>query len=473
MKSIGNNGTGTYHRQINSGLLQLKILQKSMLLFLLFILSLNLASQEIKVWSLEECINYALENNINVQKQELLVSTQEEILLQSKLGILPSFNGYVSHGYNWGQRVDPFTNEFATDRVRSNNMNLQGELNLFSGLQQLNMIKQNLLDLKAAQYDVDYFQDEVAISVATQYLQTLYYIEYVTINKNQANITQQQVDRTKKLIEAGTLTKGDLLALEAQLASEKLLIVQAENNLDLSYLTLSQLLLLPTPVGFEIERPELGLFGSTGIQTPEQIFNIAVQLRPEIKSAETRLESTGKSLNIARGTYYPMLYLNAELGTGYSGNNTMDTPPYDPKPWNDQFEDNLYQVMDLSLRIPIFNGWISRSTVAQAKIDVENSMLDLKLQKNTLYQIIQLAYNDAISAANQYDAANVKVDANKKLFNYAEKKFEVGLINSIEYKNAKKDYNNALSELVQSKYDFVFRSMIVDFYQGKPLTLKR
>lgn len=151
----------------------------------------------------------------------------------------------------------------------------------------------------------------------------------------------------------------------------------------------------------------------------------------------------------------------------------MNTPPYDPKPWNDQFEDNLYQVMDLRLRIPIFNGWISRSTVAQAKIDVENSMLDLKLQKNTLYQIIQLAYNDANSAANQYDAANVKVDANKKLFNYAEKKFEVGLINSIEYKNAKKDYNNALSELVQSKYDFVFRSMIVDFYQGKPLTLKR
>lgn len=448
-------------------------LQTPIPLFLLIILSFDLFSQDSKIWSLEECINYALENNISIQKQDLLVSTQEEILLQSKLGILPSFNGYVSHGYNWGQRVDPFTNEFATDRVRSNNINLQGELNLFSGMQQLNMIKRNLLDLKAAQYDVGYFQNEISISVATQYLQTLYYIEFVTINKNQANITQQQVERTKKLVEAGTLTKGDLLAIEAQLASEKLLIVQAENSLALSYLTLSQLLLLPTPVGFEIERPELGLLDKNSIQTPEQIFSAAVQSRPEIKSAETRLESTEKSLNIARGTFYPMLYLNGELGSGYSGNNTMDTPPYDPKPWNDQMEDNLYQVMDLSLRIPIFNGWVSRSSVAQAKIGVENSMLDLKQQKNTLYQIIQLAYNDAISAANKYDAAMVKVDAAKKLFNYAEKKFDVGLINSVEYNTTKKDFNNALSELIQSKYDLVFRSMIVDFYQGKPLALRR
>lgn len=473
MKSIRKKNMNASRLQKNFGLQELKKLQRAILLLLFIVLSFDLVSQENKIWSLEDCINHALENNINIQKQDLLVSTQEEILLQSKLGILPSFNGYVSHGYNWGQRVDPFTNEFATDRVRSNNINLQSELNLFSGLQQLNMIKRNMLDLKAAQYDVDYFQDEIAISVATQYLQTLYYIEFVTINKNQANITKQQVDRTKKLVEAGTLTKGDLLALEAQLASEKLLIVQAENSLALSYLTLSQLLLLPTPVGFEIERPELGLLDKTGIQTPEQIFGIAVQSRPEIKSAETKLESTEKSLNIARGTFYPMLYLNGELGSGYSGNNLMDTPPYDPKPWNDQFEDNLYQVMDLSLRIPIFNGWASRSSVAQAKIGVENSMLDLKLQKNTLYQIIQLAYNDAISAANQYDAATVKVDATKKLFNYAEKKFDVGLINSVEYNNTKKDYNNALSELIQSKYDFVFRSMIVDFYQGKPLALKR
>lgn len=274
-------------------------------LFMSFIVS----SQETKIWTLEDCINYALDNNLSLKKQDLMISNQEEILLQSKLGILPNLNGYASHGYNWGQRIDPFTNEFATDRVRSNNLYLQGDLNLFSGMQQLNTIKRNMLDLRSAQFDADYYRDEISISVATQYLQTLFYIEFVTIANNQIDITRQQVERTKKLVDAGTLAKGDQLTIEAQLASEELSLVEAENNLALSYLDLTQLLELPTPKGFVIEKPELGLINQPEIFTPEQIFGVAVQERPEIKSAETKLESSQKTLSIAKGGYYPSLSL--------------------------------------------------------------------------------------------------------------------------------------------------------------------
>lgn len=482
---------------------------KSYTVLLLILLSVilisgNINAQETDEWSLEDCINYALENNINIKQRNLNIDYQEELLLQSKLGVLPNFNGFASHGYNWGQRVDPFTNQFATDRVRSNNLYLQGDLNLFNGLQQVNTIKRNMLELQAAQYDADYYKDEISISVATQYLQTLYYMEVVAIAQNQLEITNQQVNRTGKLVAAGTLAKGDLLTIEAQQASEELSLVNAENNLTLSYLNLTQLLELQTNQGFVIEKPELGLIDHPDILTPEKIYNMAVENRPEIKSAQIKVESSVKELSIARGSFYPSLSLNGSIGSGYSGANKIGenefTIPmeigywntgnpnnpeepvyanykgyesYNPKPFNDQLNDNLNETMSLNLRIPIFNGWRSRSSVAQAKIGIENANLDYQLQKNNLYKTIQQAYNDAVAAFNKHKAANKKVNATKESFNYAEQKFNVGLINSVEYNDAKKEYNNALSELIQAKYDFVFRTTVIDFYLGKPLTLKR
>jgi outer membrane protein len=482
----------------------LKSLIRIILVMVLAVIMNKNYSQETKIWSLEECINYALDHNISIKKQMLGITYQEELLLQSKLGILPSFNGYASHGYNWGQRIDPFTNEFATDRVRSNNLYLQGDLNLFSGLQQLNTIKRNKTMLLAAQYDADYYKDEIAITVAMEYLQTLYYMEFVSIAESQLDITRQQVERTKKLVDAGTLAKGDLLTIEAQFASEELSLVEARNNLNLSYLTLTQLLELQSVKGFEIEKPEIGLLDQPEIYTPEQIYSVALGNRPEIKSAEAKVESSRYDLNIAKGTLYPVLSLDGSIGSGYSGANEVGSDPFyeekefgywyteDPlnpvkqvyittsgyqsykaKPFGDQLEDNLNETMSLNLRIPIFNGWQSRSSVAQAKIGIEDANLDLQLQKNNLLKIIQQAYNDALAASNKFKASEKKVQATEESFKYAEQKFNVGLINSVEYNDAKKEFNVALSEQIQSKYDFVFRTTVLDFYMGKPLTLKK
>jgi len=479
---------------------QMKIRIAFILLFTFLLLAFTGKSQTEKQWTLEECINYALEHNINIKQQLLNVEYQNEALLQSKLGVLPNLNGFMSHGYNWGQRIDPFTNEFATDRVRSNNLYISADLNLFSGLQQVNTIKRNLLNKEAAQYDADAYKDEISIKVATAYLQVLYNKEFVQIAKDQLDISQLQVDRTSKLVEAGTLAKGDLLTIQAQAASEQLSVVDAENNLSIALLTLTQLLELPSTKGFEIEIPELGLIEAPeNVMSPEDIYNSAVEVRPEIKSSEIKVESSKRTLGIARSSYYPSLSLSGSLGSGYSGANKIGEDPfiqkipigytenthetviaertvyqsYNTKAFDDQLNENRNESVSLSLRIPIFNGWRSRSSVAQAKIGVENANLDLQLQKNNLYKTIQQAYNDASSALNKHKASKLKVEATKESFTYAEKKFNVGLINSVDYNNAKKEYNRALSELIQAKYEFVFKMTVIDFYLGKPLTLTR
>ncbi|NOX48338.1 MAG: TolC family protein [Chlorobi bacterium] len=470
-----------------------------LLLSFVFLTTMTANSQETKIWTLEECINYALENNLNVKKQVLSIDLQNELLKQSQLEILPNLNGFVSHGYNWGQRIDPFTNRFATDRVRSNNLFLSADLNLFSGLQQLNKIKKNKLQLMASQYDSDAYKDEISINVATAYLQMLFFMESVGIAENQLGITVLQVNRTKKLVEAGTLAKGDLLTIEAQQASEELTLINAENNLELARLTLSQLLELATPEGFEIEEPELGLIESPEtFLTPEKIYTTALDLRPEIKSASVKVESSERDLDIARGTLYPRLSLSGSWGSGYSGANKIGKDPFtqsipfgytasnetvyfdqtgyqsfSAKPFSEQLNDNMNESIGLNLNIPIFNGWKSRSSIAQAKIGIANANLDLELKKNNLYKTIQQAYNDASSALNKHKASKKKVEATSESFKYSEQKFNVGLINSVDYNNAKKENNNALAELVQSKYDFVFRMIVIDFYLGKPLTLTR
>lgn len=477
----------------------MKIRMIILMLSFAFLMSLSAHSQEAKIWTLEDCINYALENNLNIKKQTLTIDYQNELLTQSQLEILPNVNGFVSHGYNWGQRIDPFTNEFATDRVRSNNLFLSADLNLFSGLQQLNTIKKNKLELMAAQYDADSYKDEISINVATAYLQVLFYLESVEIAENQLGITDLQVNRTKKLVDAGTLAKGDLLTIEAQQASEELSLVNAQNSLQLAKLTLTQLLEISSPAGFEIEQPELGLIESPEtFLTPEKIYTTAVELRPEVKSAAVKVESSERNLSIARGSYYPRLSLSGSWGSGYSGANQIGKDPfttsvpfaytasnetvyidqqgfqsYSAKPFGDQLNDNMNETIGLNLNIPIFNGWRSRSSVAQAKIGIANANLDLQLIKNNMYKTIQQAYNDASSALNKHKASMKKVDATSESFKYSEQKFNVGLINSVDYNNAKKESNNALSELVQSKYDFVFRMTVIDFYLGKPLTLKR
>jgi len=454
-----------------------------------------------KIWSLEECINYALANNLQIKQQQLLVNVANEDLLQSKMNLLPNLNGGATHSYNYGQTVDRYTNQFATARVQSNNFYLQSQITLFNGFQLLNTVRQNQLKLKSSQYDADKYKNDIALTIATSYLQVLYYQEMLDIANNQLSITNQQVDRMVKMVDAGTMAKGDLLTIEAQASAEELTVVESKNQLDLAYLTLTQMLDLPSTEGFDIERPQINLPDTPSIlESPDKISAYAMENRPEIKSARLNVESSDIGLKKAFGYMSPTLSLSGSWATGYSGA-SKDISTYQTDDWIEdsglklansqekimqrvylydsktrsfrkQFKDNDNKTIGLSLNIPIFNNWQVQSGIAKSRIAIKNAELNLEITKNQVDKNIRQAYLDALAALNKHQASLKKVTASEESFKYSEQKFNVGLLNSVDYNNTKKELSKAQSELLQAKYDFIFKTKVLDFYLDKPLTLK-
>lgn len=428
-----------------------------------------------EVWTLEKCVEYALANNIQVKQQLLLVKNEQALLQQDKFSMLPSLNGGASHGYNFGKTVDRYSNDFATDRVRSNNFYLSSNVTLFEGFQKINQIKQRKVDLEATHFDTDKFMDDIMLSIATGYLQILYYTELVKTSENQLKATELQSERLKKLVDAGALAQGDFYTLEAQRAMENSQVVSARNNLDIAYLTLVQMLDLPTTEGFEIESPDLELQLTLAV-SPEHIYGFALETQPVIKSAESRVKSSEIGLTMAQGGQSPSLVLQGSLGTGFSGaNKVYDSVTFNPsvKPFADQVKDNFNRSISLNLNVPIFNGWSTRTAISRAKINVENQKYNLELSKLQLRKTIQQAYADAKAALNNYEASVTGVNAASESFRYAEQKFNVGSMNSVDYNNSKKDLEKAESDQIRAKYEFIFKSTVLDFYMGKPLSLKR
>lgn len=466
----------------------------------LVLIPLMLSAQDLP-WSLERCIMHARENNLTVKKQFLNVKLAKTEEVQSKYGLLPTLNGSASHSYNWGQTIDLYTNQFATERVQSNNFYLSTSVTLFNGFQKLNSIRQSQLNLQISELDVEKTMNDISLNVTTFYLQTLFYQELVKVSENQLDISRQQAERTAKLVKAGTLAQGELLNIEALVASDELTLIEAKNNYDISLLTLSQLLDLNNEPGFMIETPIIGVLeDKINASSASDIFNFAVKNQPEILSSELRVRSSEKSLDIAKGAVSPTLNLSGSIGTGYSGASRQVDPEFVPtpymypvgitqqsldtvmgfglkneyrtKPFWDQIGDNENKSLGFYLSIPIFNGLRTQTNISRSKISLENARLDLQLAKNNLNKVIQQAHFDALASLKRFQAAQKKISAQEESFHYAEQRYNVGLMTSVEYNQNKKDLAKAKSDLLQAKYDFIFKSKILDFYQGKPLTLK-
>lgn len=446
-------------------------------------------------WSLQDCIEYALENNIQIKQQQLGVDIARENLLQSKASRYPSLNASASHFYNFGRTVDPFTNEFATESVQSNNFNISSGMTLFSGFQILNSVRQNMLELEASNYDVEAMGNDISLAVASAYLQILFSIELVDIAANQLEITSQQVQRTSRMVEAGTLARGSLLTMEAQAATEELQLVNAENNLEMAYLDLIQLLDLESMEGFSIQVPDIQVDPDTDhLYSPMHVYDRAVKSQPEVLSADMRVLSAERGVDIAQGARSPMLSLRGTYGTGYSGasQEVTDIIPGDPvqigqtpsgepvfgpsfdyetrvKPFMDQLNDNLNRSIGLTLSIPIFNNFQVRSSVGRSKISLENTRLSNQQVRNQLFKTIQQSHADAQAALKRHDALIKNVSALEESFRYTEQRFNVGMIATLEYNDSKNRLTAAQSELLQAKYEYLFRRQILEFYMGNPL----
>lgn len=451
-----------------------------------------------KSWTLQDCILYANSHNLSLKAQELNLELQKINLAQSKANFLPSISANGSNSYNWGKTIDLYTNDFADTRVQSVNLYLQGSMVLFNGFQLLNTVKQNKFETLAQRYDLDYARDMKALEITTSFLQILYASENLKNKKEQVLLSKMQVERMQKLVDAGSLSKGDLLNINAQYASEQSYSIQAQNQLDLAYLSLKQMLDLPSDTAFEIIVPTLVIEqNSTDLLDPSRIYTYALENRPEIKGAEYRIESAVKGLAIAKGAISPIISLSGSLGTGYSENNILFENPtfsgYQPngnftsagdtvvsplfdytkttKDFSTQFDENQNYSLGLSVQIPIFNKMTTYNRIGQSKIRIQQAEIQLEEQKNNVRKTIEQAYYDARAAIQSYQTAQIQVQALEEAYTYADKKFKENMLNAYELMDAKTKLNLAKSQLINAKYEYVFRVKVLDYYYGKPLQL--
>ncbi len=450
-------------------------------------------------WTLQQCIDYALKNNLQIRQTELGQETNKVILAQDKANLLPSLNASAYHNYNFGRTIDPYTNTFANSEVLSENFSVSSGLVLFNGLQKVNTIKQGQFDLLSSKEDVDKMKNDISLNIASAYLQILFSDELLTVAINQVGISQIQVERTKKLVDAGALAKGNLLQLQAQLAGDQLSQANAQNQVDLSYLNLIQLLDMDSVGGFSIVKPALSMPSETLLSVgPAHIYSMAVATQPAVKSAEYKLKSSDMQLKIAKGGAYPRLSIIGSLATGYSGADKqlvgtpvitgaqpngdvtatgvlVYTPIYNIQtevvPFTDQLSSNFNRSVGFSLTVPIFNGYQTHANIQKAIIQYKTADLNLKMQELQLRKTIQQAYADANAALIKYQATKKAVESTQEAFKYIDQKFNVGMVNSLDYNDAKNKLVKAESDLLQAKYDYIFKIKVLDFYQGKPLTL--
>lgn len=442
-------------------------------ILILIICVLPSRSQE-NTWSLEDCIDYAMENNISIKQTELNTQYNENILSQSKYGRLPNLNASADYRFAFGRVLDQTSYEFKNEQQNYVGMNLSSSVTLFNGFQQKNTIEQNRLNLLASIEDVEKIKNDISLNIAAAYLQILFNQELYVVAKNQVDITRQQVDRTQKMVDAGKLALGSALEIQAQFASEELNVVNTENQLQLSYLNLQQMLDLPYDPNFTIEIPELPAPGdSLLVINVQDVYTAAQELMPQISSAELGLESAKMDLSIAKGMRYPSLSLSGNTRTDYSDLAINPDPLEVGRKYTfaNQVSDNISAGVGLGISIPIFNGNQVNTAISNARIGIENSSLTLQNTRNELYRTIQQAYADAVAALKKFESTEKALISMEESFKYTEKKFEVGLVNTVDYNTSKNQLTLTQSELLQAKYDFIFKINVLNFYRGEPITL--
>lgn len=426
-------------------------------------------------WSLEKCINYAKEHNIDLQLRKLDAEVQANNTKQSKYNLLPNLNG--SMGYNFGfGRTKTAEDTYSNNDSQSGSLGLSTNITLFEGFQKFNTIKQNELDLKASLQDVEEAKEDLALNITSSYLNILFNKELQQVAQEKLKVTQLQIKRTEALVEAGTLPKGTLMEQNAQAAREELEVVNSSNNLDLALLDLAQLLDLENPSNFDISIPELPELNATrSMINPESVFINALEFRPEMKAARYRLESSEKGLLIAKGLRSPSLSMSGSWGSSYRKDFTefdgVGNIIRNEMKLNDQLKLFEYKSIGFNLSIPIFNGGQVNRNISNAKININRSKLYMENSKNALRKEIQQAHANAKAAMNKYFSSETAVSSTEEAFRYTEEKFNLGLVNSVDYNQEKNNLFQAKSNLLQAKYEYIFRTKILDFYNGIEIKL--
>jgi outer membrane protein len=447
----------------------------SLIVALLFGLGLSAQTQP-KQWTLEECVRYALDNNITIKLSELDVKSAD-IDKKGALGsYLPSVSGSASHSWNIGLNQDVTTGILRNQTTQYSSIGLNAGVDIYKGLQNQNNYRRAKLAIVASKYQLLKMQEDISLNVANAFLEILFNKENLKVKKEQLAIDEKRFARSEEMVNAGTIPRGDLFDLKATVATDQQAIIVAENSLLISKLSLAQLLQLKEFTDFDViddtnAKDENNIIA----QSPVDIYNKAKEIRTELKLAQTNLEIAEKNVAIAKGAYQPTLrgFYGFNTRASYSDQTKFDENniPYvvGPDPVFQQFSDNKGHNFGFQLDIPIFNGFSIKNNVERNKVTLEKSKIDLEQKSLDLQRNVYTAFTDAKGALNAYESSTVTLEARQQAYNYAKEKYDVGLMNSFDFTQAQTLLTNAQSDVIRTKYDYMFKIKILEFYFGIPI----
>ena len=415
-------------------------------------------------WDLQRCITHAIEHNLSIKQKEAARNQSEVEMNTAQWSRMPSLNGNIGQSFNFGRALQA-DNTYGNRNTRNTNFSLGTNIPLFTGMQIPNNIALSKLNLKAATEDLAKAKEDISIQVASYFLQVLFNEELTKIARNQVALSQEQLDRKVAFFKNGKASEAEILEAKSRLAQDQLSLVQAENNHQLALLDLSQMLELPSPENFRISVPDIDGF-TADLSMPEEVYAQAMMNKPAIKAAQYRLQGAEKSIKIAQSGYYPQLSFGAGIGTNYYHLSGIENAPF-----STQWDQNMNKYLQFSLSIPIFNRFQTRNRVKSARIQHTALSWQLEESKKALYKEIQQAYYNALAAESKYKSSQSASESAEASFRLMSEKYANGKASATEYNEMRTAWMKALSDGVQAKYEFMYRSKILDFYKGVPLVL--
>ena len=475
-------------------------MEKRSFLSLIVMLVCSVAVQaQPKMWTLEECVKYAIQNNISIKQSELDSKTA---LIDKKGAIgnfLPSLNASASHSWNIGLNQDITTGLLQNQTTQFTSAGANVGIDIYKGLQNQNTLRKANLSIMTAKYQLLKMQEDIALNVANAFLQVLFNKENLKVQKEQLGINEKQYARSEELVKAGSIPRGDLLDIKANVALNNQNVIAADNALLISKLSLAQLLQLKDFENFDVvDDTNMRDENNIMAQTPNAIYDKALEGRTELKIARTNLEIAQKNVAIAKGAFQPTLqgFYSFSSRVGYSDrvvgfqpntsnptsvvgyvegtNQNVLQNNFSPVlgkalPFFDQFSDNKGHSFGAQLSIPIFNGFSVRNNVERSKVSLERSKIAVEQEDLALQRNVFTAFTDAKGALNAYESSVVALEARQGAYNYAKERYNVGLMNSFDFNQSQTLLTNAQSEVIRTKYDYIFKIKILEFYFGIPL----
>ena len=417
-----------------------------------------------ETWDLQRCISHAIEHNLSIKQKEAARDQSQVELNTAQWSRLPNLNGNVGQSFNFGRALQA-DNTYGNRNTRNANFSLGTNIPLVTGMQIPNNIALSKLNLKAATEDLAKAKEDISIQVASYFLQVLFNEELMKVARSQVKLSQEQLNKKVAFFKNGKASEAEVLEAKSRLAQDELSVVQAENNYQLALLDLSQLLELPSPDNFRISVPDIQDY-SADLTLPEEVYAQALMNKPAIKAAQYRLQGAEKSIKIAQSAYYPQLSFGAGIGTNYYHLSGIENASF-----GTQWRENMNKYLQVSLNVPIFNRFQTRNRVKSARIQHTALSWQVEESKKALYKEIQQAYYNALASETKYKSSQLATESAEASFQLTSEKYANGKASATEYNEMRTAWMKTLSDGIQAKYEFVYRSKILDFYKGVPLTL--